>query len=94
MEKKARVHLFISGKVQGVFFRLNAKKKAEELGISGWAGNLSDGRVEILVEGEKEKIEELIKWARKGPLFAKVDELEIERQEFKEEFHSFEIKGE
>ncbi|MCX6764862.1 MAG: acylphosphatase [Candidatus Nealsonbacteria bacterium] len=92
MKEKARVHLFISGKVQGVFFRLNAKKKAEELGVSGWAGNLSDGRVEILIEGEKENIEKLVKWAQKGPLFAKVDELEIEQQEFKGEFHSFEIK--
>ena len=88
MEEKERVHLFISGKVQGVFFRLNTKKKAKELGISGWVKNLSDGRVEILVEGVKEKIEELIKWAQKGPLFAKVDGLEIERQDFEGEFNS------
>jgi acylphosphatase len=94
MEEKERVHLFVSGKVQGVFFRLNAKKKAEELGISGWVRNLSDGKVEILAEGVKEKIEELIKWAQKGPLFAKVDGLEIERQDFKEEFDSFKIKRE
>jgi acylphosphatase len=92
MEGNSRNHLFISGKVQGVFFRLNTRNKAEELGIFGWVKNLSDGRVEILVEGKKEKIEEFIKWAKRGPLFAKVEELESEQQEFKGEFDSFKIK--
>jgi acylphosphatase len=94
MEGNSRNHLIISGKVQGVFFRFNAKNKAKELGIFGWVKNLSDGRVEALVEGEKEKIEEFIKWAKKGPLFAKVEELENEQQKFKGEFDSFKIKKE
>jgi len=92
MKTGLRVHLLVSGKVQGVFFRLNTKNKAEELGIFGWVKNLSDGKVEILVEGEKERIEELIKWVKKGPLFAKVKELEVEQREFKGEFNFFEIK--
>jgi acylphosphatase len=92
MREKQRVCLFVSGKVQGVFFRLKTKNKAEKLKIFGWVKNLTDGRVEILAEGEKEKIGNLIEWARKGPIFAKVNNLEIEKQEFKGEFNSFEIK--
>ena len=78
MPKKARVNIFVSGLVQGVFFRSQTKRKAEELGVFGWVRNLADGRVEILAEGEKEKLEELINWAKKGPDSARVDDLKID----------------
>ena len=55
------VHLLISGKVQGVFFRDNTRKKAEELGLKGYAKNLEDGTVEVVAEGNEEKINDLIK---------------------------------
>jgi acylphosphatase len=90
--EKAKVHIFVSGLVQGVFFRSQTKNKAEEIGLFGWVRNLADGRVEILTEGEKDKLEKLVDWARKGPDSARVDGLEIDWQEFKGEFKDFEIR--
>jgi acylphosphatase len=57
MTEKVRVHIFISGRVQGVFFCQEIKEKAEELGVFGWVKNLSDGRIEAIFEGEEDKIE-------------------------------------
>lgn len=91
-KKLGRVNIFVSGRVQGVFFRLETRRIAEELGITGWVKNLPDGRVEILAEGEKEKLEKLVEWVKRGPVFAKVDNLEVEWQEYRDEFNSFEIK--
>ena len=91
-EKFIRIHILVSGRVQGVFFRSNTKKKAQELKINGWVRNLKDERVEILAEGRKRAIESFVKWARKGPFIAKVDNLEIEQQKYAGEFDSFNIK--
>lgn len=88
----ARVHIFVSGRVQGVFFRQNTFQKAKELGLTGWVRNLADGRVEIVAEGEKGKAEELAEWAKKGPLLAKVERAEIERRDYQGEIDGFEIR--
>lgn len=90
--KFSRVHIFISGIVQGVFFRASTADKAQELGLTGWVKNLPDGRVEAVIEGPKDKIEKMIEWIKKGPKFAKVDEVEVVWQEYKGEFESFEIR--
>jgi len=92
MSQKARAHIFISGRVQGVFFRQNTRKKARELGISGWVKNLPDGRVEAVFEGPKEKVEEMIEWARQGSIIAQVDGIEVFWEEYKGEFNDFVIK--
>jgi len=92
MEGKVRVHIFVSGRVQGVFFRENTKKRARKLGITGWVRNLPDGRVEAVFEGEKRKVEELINRTKKGSLIARVDELKVILEEYKEEFDNFEIR--
>jgi len=92
MAEKARGHIFISGKVQGVFFRDNTRNKARLLGLFGWIRNLPDGRVEAVFEGEKEKIEEILKWLREGPEMADVDGLSVEWQDYKGEFTNFEIR--
>ena len=92
MPENSRIQVFVSGSVQGVFFRLETKKKAGELGIFGWVRNLSDGRVEILAEGEKDKLDELVVWAKKGSDSARIDNLETNWQEFKGEFKDFEIR--
>lgn len=92
MSKFVRANIFILGRVQNVFFRNNTRKKAEKLGIFGWVRNLSDGRVKAVFEGKKEKVENLIKWAKKGPFFAKVNKIEVEWQEYKGEFNKFEIR--
>ena len=89
-----RAHIFISGRVQGIFFRQNTQKKAQKLGVTGWVKNLSDGRVEIVCEGEKEKVEEIVKWAKRGPILAKVNGLDVEWQEYRGEFNNFEIRYE
>lgn len=88
----ARVHIYVSGRVQGVFYRSNTRRKALELGITGWVRNLPDGRVEIVAEGEREKLERLIEWCRRGPPLARVDDLEIAWEEPRGEFESFTIK--
>ena len=89
---KVRAHIFVSGRVQGVFFRFETRRKARKLGLYGFVQNLSDGRVEAVLEGEKEKVEKLIKWAKRGPFFAKVDNIEIKEEEYQNEFDEFEIR--
>lgn len=92
MPEKLRAHIFVSGLVQGVFFRSYTAKKAKELGLTGWVRNLQDGRVEAIFEGEKENIQKMIEWAKKGPSSAEVDGVEFNCQEYKDEFKDFEIK--
>jgi acylphosphatase len=67
---------FVSGRVQGVFFRASTAREAARLGVAGWARNLSDGRVEVLAEGEPAAVEALLAWLRKGPPLARVTGVE------------------
>ena len=85
------VHLIISGKVQGVFFRHNTRKKADELGLKGYVRNLPDGSVEVIAEGSREKLDELVDYLRKGPGIAKVTDINITHKQ-SENFNNFEIK--
>ncbi|OGZ17551.1 MAG: acylphosphatase [Candidatus Nealsonbacteria bacterium RBG_13_37_56] len=87
-----RVHLFISGRVQGVFYRLTMRQKAKTFEVKGFCKNLSDGRVEAVIEGEEEKVNKLINWTKRGPLFAKVKNIEIIEEKYKGEFEEFEIR--
>ena len=73
----ARVHLVVSGRVQGVFFRQSTADTARRLGLSGWVRNLPDGRVEAEAEGERAALEALVEWCRRGPPAARVDGLEV-----------------
>ena len=91
MEAKiVRVHLIITGQVQAVFYRIWCKKEAENLGLTGWVKNLpaqagfDDGRVEAVVEGEKDKVEKMIEECKKGPNYAQVKDVVIMwKKEFK-----------
>jgi len=94
MAEKIRAHIFVSGLVQGVFFRSYTVQKAKEFGVFGWVKNLPDGKVEAVLEGEKEKVEKLVEWMKRGPEFAKVNGIEVEWQEYKGEFENFEIRHE
>ncbi len=87
-----RVHLFISGRVQGVGFRYNTKKKARNLGVTGWVKNLPDGRVEVVAEGEDNELEDLIDFCNEGPMLASVKEVEVSEEDFKDEFSEFSIR--
>ena len=76
-----RVHLFVEGRVQGVNFRYNTYQEAIRLGVSGWARNLADGRVEAVYEGSQEAVEELLAWTRHGPEWARVTKMAMEDEE-------------
>jgi len=89
---KKRVHVLVKGRVQGVFYRQSCKAKARILDIVGFAKNLPDGTVETVFEGEEEKVEEMIAFAKKGTPFAKVEDVTVKEEEFKNEFNSFEIR--
>ncbi|HEY8538579.1 MAG TPA: acylphosphatase [Steroidobacteraceae bacterium] len=69
---------FVSGLVQGVFFRGSTRQRAIELGLSGYAVNLPDGRVEVLIVGEPERAERLIEWLHRGPPAARVNSVEVQ----------------
>lgn len=92
MSEKARAQILVSGLVQMVFFRSYTRQKAQDLGLTGWVKNLADGRVEALFEGDRETIEKMIEWAKKGPPSAQVDGCEVNWQEYKGEFEDFEIQ--
>ncbi len=72
-----KVHLLIFGKVQGVFYRIETKKRADELGLSGWVRNTSDGGVEIVARGEEKSLRKLIDWCRSGPERAVVERVDV-----------------
>lgn len=66
------MHCYISGKVQGVWFRASAQEQAKKLGITGWARNLADGRVEIFACGNQDQLDKLDNWLKEGPPLAEV----------------------
>lgn len=72
-----RVHVFVTGRVQGVFFRAETKKQASGSGLAGWVKNLGDNRVEAVFEGGESDIEKMLEWCRKGPNLAHVIGVEI-----------------
>jgi acylphosphatase len=78
MGERARVHLLVSGLVQGVAFRAYTVEEARRLGLSGWVRNLPDGRVEAEAEGERAALEGLVRFCRRGPPAARVDGVEVE----------------
>ncbi|MFH2105589.1 MAG: acylphosphatase [Parcubacteria group bacterium] len=85
------VILKIKGKVQGVFFRVSAQKKAQELGLTGWIKNEADEAVVLEAEGKEQELQELINWCQAGPEYAKVDDMKIEWQTFTGKFKDFTI---
>jgi acylphosphatase len=72
------LHAFISGKVQGVYYRFSTQHQAWRLGVTGWAKNLSDGRVEVLLCGEEAAVYELASWLQQGPPEAEVESVKSE----------------
>lgn len=92
MENKIRAHIFISGRVQGVFFRRSVEEEARELGVFGFVRNLPNGRVEAVFEGEKERVEKLVGFCRQGPGIVRVERMDVVWEDYKGEFNNFEIK--
>lgn len=87
-----RVELKIFGKVQGVFYRISAQKKALELNLVGFVKNENDGTVKIIAEGNKNNLKQFISWCYSGPIIAKVEQVEEKWQKYQGGFNSFEIK--
>jgi len=90
--KFVRAHVIISGDVQNIGFRFNTRIKARNLGLTGWVRNLPNGNVETVFEGPEDKVKEIIEWCKKGPSFARVDDVKIELSEYKGEFENFESR--
>ena len=88
---KARAHITIHGKVQGVFFRDFVNKTANALGIKGWVRNTPQGSVEIIAEGEKSKLEKLISECKKGPQYSSVEKVLIKWGKPTNQFNNFKI---
>lgn len=88
---KQRMRLFVSGRVQGVFFRQALKATARKNGVCGWVRNLQDGRVEAVVEGDGLAVSYVVEWCHHGPAHAKVEDLEIKREKYTGEYAKFEV---
>lgn len=91
MSDKQQLHAFVSGRVQGVFFRATTREKARKLGLTGWVKNLRDGRVEVKAEGQKSKLEALESFLHEGPSYARVTKVEANYSTETENFSSFRI---
>ena len=91
MEEKVRAHAVISGRVQGVFFRLETKHAAEGYGVFGWVRNRRDGTVEAVFEGSEKNVMSILEWCKKGPPVAKVSRVDVQWEDYIGEYNSFEI---
>ena len=87
-----RAHVYISGRVQGVFYRSNTKGQAHILGVSGFVKNLPDGRVEAVFEGEEVLVNQIISWCRNNPGLSWVQDMQVEWEKPTGEYIIFEIR--
>lgn len=88
---KEGAKLIVQGTVQGIFFRRFVKEHADNLGLRGFCRNLSNGDVEIIVEGERDQIERLIRFAKKGPEHSQIRNIKIEKRKWSGDFEKFKI---
>ncbi len=91
MNDRIRAHVFVSGRVQGVYYRATTKETAQRSDINGWVKNLDDGRVEAIFEGDREAVEAMVEWCHTGSPRARVDDVEVEYGE-PEAICGFEIR--
>ena len=89
---KERAHVYVSGNVQGVFFRDSTRQKAEELGLAGWVKNKPDGRVEAVFEGPSDEVRQMVDWCENGPSHADVENVEVEYGEPENDSEGFEVR--
>ena len=90
-EERVRVHVLVSGRVQGVYYRANTRDTARSLGVDGWVRNLVDGRVEAVFEGPSEAVEEMTEWCYEGSPAANVEDVAVEYEQ-PESVEGFEIR--
>jgi len=89
---KARAHVTLSGRVQGVFFRSRTKHEADRLDVKGWVHNRGDGGVEAVFEGEEAAVKAMVEFCKRGPVGAKVTKVDIVWEDYAGEFRDFEIR--
>jgi acylphosphatase len=89
---KVRTHILVSGRVQGVFFRVETRYKAMKRNVAGWVRNTSGGRVEAIFEGEREDVEKMIEFCKRGPSGARVAKVDVQWEEYSGEFKDFKIR--
>jgi acylphosphatase len=90
---KIRAHVFVEGRVQGVFFRAETHSIARQHNLAGWVRNLPDGRVEAVFEGEEEDVEKAVQWCHRGPPHAVVKKVHMTRKPYQGEFDTFSISS-
>ena len=78
MSERIRAHVFVSGSVQGVYFRATTRDRAREVGVDGWVRNLDDGRVEAVFEGPRADVETMVAFCHEGSSAARVDDVAVE----------------
>ncbi|HSV50335.1 MAG TPA: acylphosphatase [Candidatus Acidoferrales bacterium] len=88
---KTRAHVYVTGRVQGVFFRQNTKRQAQSKGVLGWVRNLEDGRVEAVFEGDEEAVKMVVEFCKVGPKAAQVTDVKVDWEPYREEFQTFSI---
>lgn len=86
-----RSHIFIKGKVQGVFFRDWIRRQARELGLTGWVRNIEDGRVEVVLEGLKVTVSTMVEKCKEGPELARVKHIDVIWEKATKEYRNFEV---
>jgi acylphosphatase len=91
MSRPVRAHVLISGRVQGVCFRMETQRAAENIGVSGWVRNKRDGCVEAVFEGEETLVNEAVSWCRKGAPLSRVDDVSVNWLPYTGEFKGFKI---
>ena len=91
MTENARSHVVVSGKVQGVCFRMETKRVAESYSVSGWVRNNRNGTVEAVFEGEKGDVASVIEWCKKGPSHSNVSRVDISEESYTGKFSGFDI---
>jgi len=90
---KSRAHIVISGSVQGVFFRSSLRNQARVRGLTGWVKNMKSGQVEALIEGDRDRIKDLIEYCKEGPPGASVGDVTVKWEEGESDnFTMFEIR--
>lgn len=91
-EELGRVNLLITGQVQGVFFRTSCMEQAQLLNLTGVVANLAGGELEVTAEGSKYSLEQLVEWCRRGPPDARVEDVIVRWQPYKDEFRTFMVQ--
>ena len=91
-ESRVRAHVWVSGRVQMVYFRQSTRHVARERGLAGWVRNLPDGRVEAVFEGTESAVQELIGWCHQGPPAAEVEQVEVRWEAPQDEPPGFRVR--